>query len=334
MPTARPAQPICAGRTFEFVYLYCSTIIVTMERVLATSPSTAVTRPVVDPRLVASLAAVYIIWSSTYLAIRIAVQDLPPMLLASIRFIAAGSLMLGFAIRRGARWPTAREWLRMLPIGMLLFIGGNGFVAYAERSVSSGGVAVVCATMPLWVGILGAVTGTRPTGREWLSLVIGFIGVLVLMDGPSLSGRPIDVAFAICSPILWAAGSVLARKVGSVGGPQAAIVGPAMQMLTGGAMLAIVGLSIGERIPMHAATSAWLAVAYLFAFGSVIGFTAYAWLLRNTRPVVATSYAFVNPVLAVLIGAALYGEPLGWTTLLANVLIVGAIVLALTRRRG
>ena len=305
-----------------------------MERVLATSPSTAVARPAIDPRLVASLAAVYIIWSSTYLAIRIATQELPPLLFASVRFLAAGSLMFAVALRRGAAWPARRDWLRMLPIGVLLFIGGNGFVALAERSVSSGGAAVVCATMPLWVGILGAVTGVKPTAREWISLVIGFIGVIVLMGGPSLAGQRIDIELAIASPILWAAGSVLARKTGDIGGAHASIVGPAMQMLTGGAMLAVVGLAIGERFPAHASASAWLAVGYLFVFGSVIGFTAYAWLLRNTRPVVATSYAYVNPVLAVLIGAALYGEPLGWTTLVANVLIVGAIALGLTRRGG
>src|SRR5262249_2004574 len=146
-----------------------------MERVLATSPTTAVTRPAVDPRFVASLAAVYVIWSSTYLAIRIAVVDLPPLIMASMRFLAAGAILFAVARRRGAAWPTLRDWLRVTPIGVLLFLGGNGFVALAETSVSSGGAAVVCATMPLWVGVLGALTGVRPTAREWLSLVVGFI---------------------------------------------------------------------------------------------------------------------------------------------------------------
>ena len=309
-----------------------------MKPVLATSPSTArptaLARPGFDPRVVASLAAVYVIWSSTYLAIRIAVVELPPLLLASIRFIAAGGVMLAVARRRGAEWPAARAWLRMLPIGVLLFLGGNGFVALAERSVSSGGAAVVCATMPLWVGMLEAVTGIKPTAREWVSLVVGFIGVVVLMGGPSLAGEPLDIALVIGSPILWAAGSVVARRTRDIGGAQASLLGPAMQMLAGGVVLAVVGFALGERIPAHASASAWLAVGYLFLFGSLIGFTAYTWLLRNVRPVVATSYAYVNPVLAVLIGAVLYGEPLGWSTLIANVLIVGAIALALTGRRA
>ena len=289
-------------------------------------------RPSVDPRLVACLAAVYLIWSSTYLAIRVAVHELPPLLMAGMRFIAAGGVMLAIARRRGAAWPSLAAWLRALPVGMLLFLGGNGFVALSEQSVSSGGAAVVCATMPLWVGVLGAFLGAKPTVREWVSLVIGFTGVVVLMGGPALAGEPQHVALLIASPILWALGSLISRRTKPVTGAQAALVTPALHMLTGGVILILAGAGIGETVPMHASVNAWLAVAYLAVFGSIIGFTAYSWLLANARPVVATSYAYVNPVLAVLIGAALYGEPLGWTTLVANVLIVGAILLALKKR--
>jgi len=186
--------------------------------------------------------------------------------------------------------------------------------------------------MPLWIGVLGAAVGQRPTAREWLALLVGFVGVVVLMGGPTLAGKPLHIAFAIASPILWACGSLLSRRTRDVGGEHASLVGPAVQMLTGGAVLVVVALARGERLPAHAATASWLAVGYLVVFGSVLGFTAYAWLLRNARPVVATSYAYVNPVLAVLIGAALYGEPLGWTTAVANVLIVGAVMLALRKR--
>jgi len=282
--------------------------------------------------LVASLAAVYIIWGSTYLAMRIAVVGLPPLLMGAMRFLVAGAIMLVAARRRGAAIPPARDWLRVAPVGALLFLGGNGLVALSEQTVSSGGVAVVCATMPLWVGVLGAAVGIRPTAREWIALIVGFVGVLVLMGGPALAGKPLHIAFAIGSPILWACGSLLSRRTKDVGGDHAALVGPALQMLTGGAILLVVALARGEHLPAHADPSSWLALGYLIVFGSLIGFTAYAWLLRNARPVVATSYAYVNPVLAVLIGAALYGEPLGWTTAVANVLIVGAVMLALRRR--
>jgi len=283
-------------------------------------------------RLVVSLAAVYIIWGSTYLAMRIAVAGLPPLLMAAMRFLVAGSIMLVAARRRGAGLPAPRDWLRMAPVGALLFLGGNGLVALSEQSVSSGGVAVVCATMPLWVGVLGAAVGERPTAREWIALVLGFVGVVVLMGGPTLAGKPLHIAFAIGSPILWACGSLLSRRTKDIGGEHASLIGPALQMLTGGAILLAVALVHGERLPADAAASSWLALGYLIVFGSLIGFTAYAWLLRNARPVVATSYAYVNPVLAVLIGAALYGEPLGWTTAVANVLIVGAVMLALRKR--
>jgi drug/metabolite transporter (DMT)-like permease len=262
---------------------------------------------------------------------RVAVLELPPLLMASMRFLAAGGAMLAIAIRRGAAWPSKRDWLRMLPVGALLFVGGNGFVAIAEQTVASGGAAVVCATMPLWVGVLGAAFGARPTAREWVSLVLGFVGVVVLMGGPSLAGEPRHIVFLIFSPIMWAVGSLLSRRTKDVGGTHAALVGPALQMLTGGALLVVIGLLRGESIPAHASATAWGALVYLFVFGSVIGFTAYAWLLRNARPVVATSYAYVNPILAVLIGAALYAEPLGWTTIVANALIVGAVMLALRR---
>lgn len=289
--------------------------------------------PRVDPRLIAALAAVYVIWSSTYWAMRVAVHDLPPLLMASMRFSAAGLVLLVIAIRRGAAWPSARDWLRVLPIGALLFLGGNGFVAIAEQTVSSGGAAVVCATMPLWVGVLRTLSGERSTRREWLSLIVGFIGVLVLMGGPSLEGTSLHIALVIASPACWALGSTLARRLPGTASRDAFML-PAMEMLTGGIALLAVAALRGERLPTSASTGSWLALGYLWLFGSVVGFTAYMWLLRNARAVVATSYAYVNPILAVIIGAVFSGEPLGGTTVLANVLIVGAVMLALRGPRA
>jgi drug/metabolite transporter (DMT)-like permease len=286
-----------------------------------------------DPRLIGSLAAVYLIWSSTYLAMRIAVQELPPLGMASLRFAAAGLALLVIAKQRGAAWPTARQWLRVVPIGALLFVGGNGFVGIAELSVSSGGAAVVCATMPLWTGVLAAVGGERPTRREWLSLIVGFFGVIVLMGGPSLQGQPLHIVLIILAPVSWSLGSILARR-NAASSSIDTFMSSAMQMIAGAVLLAIAAFVRGEPLPLHASAKAWLAVAYLFVFGSLVGFTAYNWLLRNARPVVATSYAYVNPILAVLIGAAISGEALGATTLIANALIVGAIALAFTRPRA
>ena len=300
---------------------------------VAAKPATMpATKPAIDPRLIASLAAVYLIWSSTYLAMRIVVAELPPLLMASLRYSAAGLVMLAIAKQRGVAWPSARQWLRVVPVGALLFLGGNGFVAIAERSVSSGGAAVVCAMMPLWTGVLAALSGERPSRREWLSLVVGFVGVLVLMGGPSLAGEPAHIALILLAPLCWSLGSILARRHAKAG-PADTFLSSAMQMLTGGAVLAAIAMIRGERLPAHASAGSWLALGYLLVFGSLVAFTAYNWLLRNARPVVATSYAYVNPILAVLMGAALSGEALGVTTLVANVLIVGAVALALGKPR-
>jgi drug/metabolite transporter (DMT)-like permease len=287
----------------------------------------AITAKKVDPRLIASLAAVYVIWSSTYLAMQIAVTELPPMLQSSLRFAVAGLVLVAIAKSRRVAWPTAKTWLRVLPVGVLLFLCGNGFVAISVQSVSSGGAAVVCATMPLWTAVLAAATRERPSLREWMSLIVGFAGVVVLMGGPSLAGEPLHIALVVLAPICWAVGSILARRLAID-----TFLSSGMQMIAGSAALAGVALARGERIPLDASATSWLALGYLCVFGSLIAFTAYNWLLRNARPVVATSYAYVNPPLAVLFGAVVSGEALGVTTVIANVLIIAAIALVFTGR--
>ncbi len=298
---------------------------------IASAPHTPTIPNRVDPRTFISLTALYVIWGSTYLAMRIAVAELPPFLMAGMRYATAGAVMFAFALRRGTKWPPARDWLRVAPIGVLLILGGNGMVAMSERTVTSGGAAVVVATMPLWVGVLGVLGGggDRPSRREWVGLAIGFAGVVVLMGGPSLAGDPIDIAAIVIAPISWAIGSVLARRLPANDTTRDPFMLPALEMLVGGAVLGIVGFASGQRLPADASANAWLAVGYLVVFGSLLGFTAYSWLTRNTRPAVATSYAYVNPVVAVLIGVVLTGEPLGVSTVIANAMIVGAVILVL-----
>lgn len=287
------------------------------------------------PKLIVSLLAVYLIWGSTYLAMQICIVDhLPPMLMAGLRYGSAGITLLAIAVWTGATIPPLRDWLRVLPVGVCFFVGGNGFIAIAEQTISSGGAAVVAATMPLWVGVLGRFTGEVVTVREWITLVLGFVGVLILMGGPSLAGDTSHVVLLLLAPMAWAIGSLLSRKTRDIGGTHRSLVGPAMQMMTGGAALALIGLLRRETWPTHAPTEAYLCLLYLWSFGSLIGFTAYGWLLANARPVTATSYAFVNPIIAVLLGALVHHEPLGWTTVVANVLIVTAVMLALWRPRS
>jgi drug/metabolite transporter (DMT)-like permease len=286
----------------------------------------------VHSRTLLSLAAVYVIWGSTYLAMAIAIEDLPPLLMASLRFVAAGLVMLLVAMRRGVPFPAAREWWRIAPIGALLFLGGNGFVALGEVTVPSSAAAVVVATMPLWMGVLAVVSGERPTRREWVALLLGFAGVLVLMGGPSLAaGNPVHIALLMGAPICWSLGSILARRLPSTPATSDPFMLPAMEMITGGVALALVAALRGERLPVDAGVSSWLALGYLWIFGSLVAFTAYSWLLRNTRAAVATSYAYVNPVIAVVLGAALYDEPVGVTTLVANLMIIAAVALVMRK---
>ena len=293
---------------------------------LARATPTATATP---PQVMLALLAVYVIWGSTYLVMRWAVVELPPMLMGSIRFSVAGTILYAIARLRGAPAPTARHWLNGLAVGGLLFVGGNGLVAIAERSVSSGVAAVVCATMPLWLALFAWGAGERPTGREWLGQLLGLAGVAVLVGDQLGTAAPLDTIVIVFAPISWAAGSMLSKRVAIAPG----MMGAATEMIGGSVLMALVGLSLGERI--HAVSwEAIGAMAYLIGLGSLIGFTAYAWLLQHTRPAVATSYAFVNPPIAVMFGILLGGEPAGWPLAVATPLIVASVVLVvLTKAR-
>jgi drug/metabolite transporter (DMT)-like permease len=276
-----------------------------------------------------ALALVYVIWGSTYLVMRWAVAGLPPLFMAGVRFTVAGGALLAVARARGVPMPTAREWRGALIVGTLFFLGGNGLVAIAERDLGSGLAAVVCATMPLWLALLSAATGERPRGREWAGLVIGFAGVVVLCGGADVRSQPLATLVLALAPVSWAVGSFLARRVPLPRGLAAA----GAEMLAGGVVLLAVALLSGERIPVAPPASSVAALAYLIVAGSLLGFTAYAWLLANARPAVATSYAFVNPALAVVLGALVGGEPLGLATLGGTCLIVASVALIVLRSR-
>lgn len=296
---------------------------------MTSSPGEATTRSGLGATAILALAAVYVIWGSTYLVMRIAVETLPPMLMGAARFTIAGSLLLIVGRHRIGRLPTWAEWRAAAPIGALLFVGGNGLVAFAETEVSSGIAAVVVATMPLWMAVFATVLGERPRGREWLGIAVGVSGVVILMSGAELSASPAAAALLALSPMAWALGSTLARRAQLAPG----LLGSATQQVTGGLAMVAVGLARGERWPAHMTFAGVWTLAYLIVFGSLIAFTAYAWLLRNTRPAVATSYAFVNPPLAVLLGAALGAEVIGTATLIATPVVVAAVVLVVGRSR-
>ncbi|MFT3707828.1 MAG: drug/metabolite exporter YedA [Archangium sp.] len=273
------------------------------------------------------LAAVYVIWGSTYLAMRVAVEGLPPFFMASTRFILTGSILLAFLKFRGASWPTRREWLMALPVGVLMFVAGNGTVAVAEQHLSSGVAAVVCGTMPLCVAALSRFFGEKVTPREWIALVIGFTGVALLSMGKELRAEPMAALILFVAPVAWALGSLLARKLPLAKG----LMSAATQMLTGGVVMGFVSFIAGEKAPVDPPMRSVAAWVYLAVFGSLVAYSAYSWLLSNTRAAVATSYSYVNPAIAVAMGVGMGGESAGPEVFAAVALIIVATVLVMTR---
>ncbi len=277
-------------------------------------------------KLLLALAGVYLIWSSTYLAMRYAVAGLPPLLMGGVRFITAGVVLLAILRARGLPLPPRRVWLWSLPAGALLFLVGNGFVALAERKLSSGLAAVVCATMPLWAAALGLFTGARASRRELVGMLLGLGGV-ALLGGGDLGAGGLEAVLLVLAPVGWALGSLLGRKLAGHG-----MMAAATQMLCGGVLLLLTGLVLGERAPASPSAAALGALAYLIVFGSLLGFSAYTYLLQHARPALAMSYAHVNPALAVVLGAAL-GEHVGPEAIAATGLIAAAVAVMVTRRR-
>jgi len=278
--------------------------------------------------LVAAFAAVYLIWGSTYLAIRYAVETFPPLLMMGVRHVTAGGLLYGWARWRGTPAPKLREWVHPVIIGVLLFLGGHGSLAWAETRVPSGIAALLVATMPMWVVLLARVKGTEgKLSRSALAgLVLGFVGVAVLF-GPDLwkhNGELnlIGAGAVLFGTFIWAAGTIYMRSVKM---PESPVMSSAVQMFAGGVALMLAAKLTGETSRFHWAAvtgRSWLALAYLIVFGSIIAFTAYSWLHTVASPSRVSTYAYVNPVVAVLIGWALASEPLGVFTVIATVIIL------------
>jgi len=285
-----------------------------------------------SPRVLVPLAliALYLIWGSTYLAIRFALASYPPFLMAGVRFLCAGAAMFAFLRWRGMAAPTRAQWINAAATGTLLLGFGNGLVCYAEQHVASGLAAVAVAAMPLFAAVFGGLYGLWPQRMEWLGLGVGFAGVILLNLGGGMAGAPIGAIALIVAAIAWAFGSVWSKHRDM---PPAAM-NTAAQMLTGGTVLFVGSLALGERFPTAPTMSATLALVYLGVMGSIVAFSAYMYLLHTVRPALATSYAYVNPPVAVLIGALLGGETVHAFDLVAMaVILAGVALIALARER-
>ncbi len=296
-----------------------------------------VTRARLTPLLVAAFAAVYLIWGSTFLAIRLAIDTVPPLAMAGVRFLIAGALLFPIALLTGDRGDrlTPRHWRSALVIGVLLVTGGNGVLTFAELHVSSGVVAMLVATVPIWMVALAHFRGLQKTSRLGAAgLVIGLIGVgLMLRPGSTGSAAPIWLVFTLISPVSWALGSIYARSASM---PRRPLLATSMEMLCGGAALCLIAAPLGEWGQVHLAAISGLSVAaffYLVIPGSIVGYSAYVYLNRKVSPQAASSYAYVNPLVAVLLGWGFLGESVTATILVAGALIVIAVAVLLAGGR-
>lgn len=300
------------------------------------------TTPIHQPprvRIVVAYLSLFLVWGSTYLAIRIGVMDIPPALLAGMRFIVSGSIL----VAAGRIWhkPFPKKiaaWRHLVIVGMFLLVGGNGLVVWAEQWVPSGLAALIVATVPLFMSSIDAIIpgGHRLSALGWLGILIGFGGVVVLVS-PSLgmvAGEQINAGGIIglaAASLLWSIGSIYAKRHPVDGD---IFVNTGIQMLAGGAVLTVIGLATGEGEAIRWTMSGVLAVAYLIAFGSIIGFTSYAYLLRHVPAAKASTYAYVNPIVAVILGALILAEPVDLRTVAATAIILGGVaIVQLARMR-
>lgn len=289
-------------------------------------------------RMLAAFAAIYVLWGATYLFIRFGVETIPPFLMAGARHLIAGSLLYAWVRWHGTERPTRAHWLACAVVGALLLVGGNGSVTWAEQRVASGLAALLVATMPLWLVLLDWLRpgGVRPRVGAALGLLMGFGGVALLVGPAKLGASRVDLLGAIVlvlAALSWAAGSLYSRR-GKL--PASLLLAAAMQSIAGGAILVALSTVSGEWTRLDAAQvslKSLLSLGYLVVCGSLLGFTAYIWLLRVTTPSRVSTYAYINPVVAVLLGWTFAGEPMTGRMLGATALIVVAVALVITNQQ-
>ena len=280
--------------------------------------------------IIVSLLSLYFLWGGTYLAMRIALHGFPPFILAGVRQLTAGVILFVVLWLRKHELPTRKQWLTSIIVGGLLLVVGNGGVVFAEQWVSSGLAALALGAIPLWAALFSGLFGRWPTRIEWFGLGLGFFGLVLLNLENALHANPLGAIVLFIAPIGWAFGSILSQHLPSPKG----LMASASQMLAGGVLLFVVGFGSGERMSIMPDAGSWAAMAYLIIGGSLIAFSAYGYLLSHVRPALATSYAYVNPLVAVGLGVALAGESLSVMEVLAMLTILSGVgLVSLGRER-
>lgn len=289
-------------------------------------------------QIVAAFASIYVIWGSTYLAIRYAVQTIPPFLMGGFRFVISGAALYAWARYRGAARPSRIHWRNAIIAGGFLLVGGNGAVVWAEQFVPSGMTALLVSILPFWLVIIEWVRPPRrrPAAAVLIGLIVGFIGIIVLVGPGNLGGhgdvRPIGALVLILGSLSWAIGSFFSRDADL---PASGLLTTGMEMLGGGALMLIVGILSGELshfVISHVSMASAMGLLYLVTFGSLLGFTSYIWLLDKVSPARLGTYAYVNPIVAVLLGWAIAGERLSFRTAIAAAIVICAVALITTAR--
>lgn len=283
--------------------------------------------------VIAAFAAVYIVWGSTYLGMRLAIDSIPPLLMAGARFMISGGILYGVMRLRGVPAPAAVHWRSALITGALLLMVGNGGICWAQQTVPTGIAALIVASVPLWIILVDWLRprGQRPSRLVVAGLAIGMAGVVVIILGKGSLGQrmvdPVAATVLVTANICWALGSIYARHASR---PESALLGGAMQMLCGGGLQFLLGICMGELSDFHpqhiTATSAW-AFTYLTLVGSLVGYTAYLWLLQVSTPARVSTHAYVNPFVAVLLGWWFLQEPIPQSVVIAGALILLSVLL-------
>lgn len=276
--------------------------------------------------IVLALFCTYFIWGSTYLAIRFGIESFPPFLMAGMRFIVAGVILYGVMRYLGTPNPTKRQWLSATAVGIMLPALGNGTVCYVQQTVSSSVAALSIATVPIWMAIFSSIWGHKITNQEWLGIAIGLAGVVLLNVGGSLHGELTSALLLIFAAASWSFGSVWSKHMDLPNG----LMASAAQMLAGGMVLLCMSAFQGESWPQHISPKSWGAMLFLVVLGSIVAYSAYQYLLKTVRPLVASSNTFVNPIVAFIVGIWFAGETVTIVEYLALTVILLGVFLVLS----
>ncbi len=277
-----------------------------------------------------ALSCTYLIWGSTYLAIRFAIDSFPPYLMVAVRFTLAGALLYGVLRWRGVPAPSAMQWRAAAAVGFLLPVLGNGTVTCVQLHVASSIAALSIATAPIWMALISSLWGHHIQRREWLGIAVGLLGIVLLNTRGSLQGDWLSALLLMLAAACWSYGSIWSKHLPMPPG----LMGPAAQMLCGGLIAALISLLRGESWPMQISDTSWWAMAFMVVPGSMMAFTAYHWLLQHVRPMVASSNTFVNPVVAFVVGIWLANEQIHQMEYLALAVILIGVFLVLTANQN